>query len=174
MTGGGVVEVAQQGFSWGSLLISGSSIGGFFALAGIIWKTRVPMAKLKMESDTSLREDLMEQMEKANVESTSRITRLEQRMEDQRAMYEARIEFERVSHQHELSTMRHRMSNLDQCLTMLLALIEENPDKAQAAAKRVREMRTKQEQAEAAEKAAIAAAMIAATAPVRPPAPPQP
>ena len=60
--------------------------------------------------------------------------------------------------------MRHRMNNLDQSLTMLLTLIEENPERAQQAAKRVREQREKQEVLESAEKSAISAARIVAAA----------
>ncbi|MGC5799833.1 hypothetical protein [Sphingomonas sp. NFX23] len=136
---------------------------GFLALIGVMWKTRVPMTKLKLDGDNSLRADLMGELAKQDADHSARVTRLEQRLEDQRGMYEARIEFERVTHASDISTMRHRMNNLDQCLTMLLVLIEENPQKAQEAAKRVREMRAKQEASEAAEKATIAAARITAT-----------
>lgn len=157
------VEVIQQGFTWGSILMSGTFVSGFLALIGVMWKTRVPMTKLRQEGDASLRKDLMGELAKQDADHTARVTRLEQRLEDQRVMYEARIEYERVSHASDLSTMRHRMNNLDQCLTMLLVLIEENPAKAKGAAKRVREMRAKQEASEAAEKATIVAARIAAS-----------
>ena len=157
------IEVAQTGISWGSIIIG---TGVWSAVAAIViayFKQRTPFTKIKIDGDASLRAELFDKIEKQDAEHTARVTRLEQRLEDQRVMYEARIEYERVSHASDLSTMRHRMNNLDQCLTMLLVLIEENPQKAQEAAKRVREMRAKQEASEAAEKATIAAARITAT-----------
>ena len=68
---------------------------------------------------------------------------------------------ERREHAAELQIMRHRMNNLDQCLTMLLALIELDPDRARESATRVRQMRERQEANEIAEKGAIAAARLA-------------
>lgn len=157
------IEVAQTGISWGSAIIG---TGVWSAVAAIViayFKQRTPFTKIKIDSDASLRAELLDKIDKQDIENTARVTRLEQRLEDQRTMYEARIEYERVSHASDLSTMRHKMANLDQCLTMLLVLIEENPAKAKEAAKRVREMRAKQEAVEAAEKATISAARITAT-----------
>jgi hypothetical protein len=90
-----------------------------------------------------------------------RIAELEARLDRQSVQHEAKIEIERREHAAELQIMRHRMNNLDQCLTMLLALIELDPDRARESATRVRQMRERQEANEIAEKGAIAAARIA-------------
>lgn len=157
------IEVAQTGISLGSMIIGAGVWTCLGAIIVAYFKQRTPFTKIKIDGDASLRAELLEKLDKQDVEHTARVTRLEQRLEDQRTMYEARIEYDRVSHASDLSTMRHKMANLDQCLTMLLVLIEENPSKAQEAAKRVREMRAKQEASEAAEKATIAAARITAS-----------
>jgi hypothetical protein len=90
-----------------------------------------------------------------------RIAELEARLDRQSVQHEAKIELERREHAAELQIMRHRMNNLDQCLTMLLALIELDPDRARDSAARVRQMRERQEANEIAEKGAIAAARLA-------------
>jgi len=90
-----------------------------------------------------------------------RIAELEARLDRQSVQHEAKIEMERREHAAELQIMRHRMNNLDQCLTMLLALIELDPDRARESATRVRQMRERQEANEIAEKGAIAAARLA-------------
>ncbi|SEN16623.1 hypothetical protein SAMN05192583_2113 [Sphingomonas gellani] len=101
-----------------------------------------------------------------------RIAELEARLDRQTTSHEAKLEQERVQHGAELAIMRHRMNNLDQCLTMLLMLIEQDSEKAREAAARVRAMRERQEANEAAEKAAIHAASITAKAePATPAAP---
>ncbi len=90
-----------------------------------------------------------------------RIAELEARLDRQSVQHEAKIEQERREHAAELQIMRHRMNNLDQCLTMLLALIELDPERARDSATRVRQMRERQEANEIAEKGAIAAARLA-------------
>jgi hypothetical protein len=90
-----------------------------------------------------------------------RIAELEARLDRQSVQHEAKIEQERREHAAELQIMRHRMNNLDQCLTMLLALIELDPERARDSAARVRQMRERQEANEIAEKGAIAAARLA-------------
>lgn len=92
-----------------------------------------------------------------------RIADLERRLDQQQVSHERKIEAERAQHEAELSIFRHRMNNLDQCLTMLLMLIEQDPDKAREAAARVRTMRERQEADERAEKATINAARVHAT-----------
>ncbi len=93
-----------------------------------------------------------------------RIAELEARLDRQSVQHEAKIEQERREHAAELQIMRHRMNNLDQCLTMLLALIELDPERARDSAARVRQMRERQEANEIAEKGAIAAARLTTTA----------
>ena len=95
--------------------------------------------------------------------------KLEADLAGQRTTYEAKIDLERAEHARDNALLRHRMNNLDQCLTMLLALIESDPLKAQLAAATVREMRARQEMAEAAEKGAASGAKVEALMPpIRP------
>jgi len=141
-------------------------------LIGLIWKSRIPMRKMSLEADQSLRTDLLKQLgeqeaahkaELANYET--RIQRLEQRLESQRESYEAKLDYERVTHAGEMASFRHKVNNLESNLNMLLLLIETNPERAQEAAKKVRELREKQEAAEQAEKTAIMSAKITASSP---------
>lgn len=162
------VQVSQSGVTAGAKLICGSIIAGFIGVITVFIKMRLPMRKLALASDEKLRADLMAQLKEQDTDHTARVLRLEGRLDDQKKAYETKLEYERVLHANDLATMRHRMNNLDQCLTMLLALIEENPEKAQAAAKRVRQMREKQEASESAEKALLAAARAGVVAPVIP------
>lgn len=147
-------------------------------LIGLIWKARIPMRKMSLDADASLRADLLKQLNeqegahKAEIASLRLvIEKLEERLETQRAAYEAKLDYERVTHAGEMASFRHKVNNLEQSLNMLLVLIETNPEKAQEAAKRTRELREKQETAEAAEKNAITAAKINASAPAPCPAP---
>jgi hypothetical protein len=179
------ISVAQSGISLGSA-ITGAGVWTGVAIAivtllGIMWKQRYPMKKLATAGDEKFRADLMLQLKEQDADTMAKVTRLEVRLDDQRKLYdeqrklyETRLEFERVGHQNEVKLMRHRMNNIDQCFTMLLALIESNPEKAQEAARRVREMREKQEASEVLEKATIAAAAAVASSPnggTPPPAP---
>lgn len=86
-----------------------------------------------------------------------RIAELEAGFDRQSVQHEVKIEQERREHAAELQIMRHRMNNLDQCMTMLLALIELNPERARDSATWVRQMRERQEANEIAEKGAITA-----------------
>ncbi|WP_232494910.1 hypothetical protein [Novosphingobium kaempferiae] len=93
-----------------------------------------------------------------------RIAELEARLDKQATDHAVKLDQERVQHSAEIQIMRHRMNNLDQCLTMLLALIELDPSKASDAATKVRQMRERQEINEAVEKGAIVGARFAAPA----------
>lgn len=102
------------------------------------------------------------QQRRADIEGMGkRIADLEARLDKQTTEYAAKIEQKDASHAAELQVMRHRMNNIDQCFTMLLALIELDPSRASEAAARVRQMRERQEANEVAEKSTITAARIA-------------
>lgn len=160
------VQVAQSGITAGAKLISGSILAAILTIITLYVKMRLPMKKLALASDEKLRADLMAQLKTQDDDHKARVLQLESRLDEQKKLYENKLEYERVVHSNDLATMRHRMNNLDQCLTMLLALIEENPEKAQAAAKRVRQMREKQEASESAEKALLNAARAGVVSPV--------
>ena len=148
-----------HGISIGSLITGAGVWTAVATLIGIILRSRVPMRKMRIDADEKLIDTL-----------SKRVDKLEADLAGQRTTYEAKIDLERAEHSRDNALLRHRMNNLDQCLTMLLALIESDPDKAQAAAARVREMRTRQEMAEAAEKGAASGAKIEAILPVIKPA----
>jgi hypothetical protein len=108
----------------------------------VAWiKQRPKMKELQGSAQDKLVDDLM-----------GRVTKVEELLESQRKEYESRLEKEKMLHEAEIRIMRHRMNNLDQCLTMLLVLIEQDPAKAQAAAIKVREMRALQESREVLER----------------------
>ena len=154
MTEPGGALSTLHGVSIGSIITGAGVWTAVATLIGIVLRSRVPMRKLKIEADEQLLATTIE-----------RLTKVEAAMESQRLSYESRLETERVQHAADLAVMRHRMNNLDQCLTMLLMLIEQDPEKAREAASKVREMRLRQEAAEAAEKGAISGAKIAAANP---------
>jgi len=146
------------GLSLGSILTS----AGIWTLVGgalTYWiRSRPLLLKQRNDADGSLRGDLLERIDKLEAGAAAQVTKIE----ETRREYEAKIEAKDAAHSAEIGVMRHRMNNLDQSLTMLLTLIEENPERAQQAAKRVREQREKQEIIESAEKSAISAARIVA------------
>ena len=148
------VLATLHGVSIGSIITGAGVWTAVATLVGIVLRSRVPMRKMKIEADEQLLATTIE-----------RLTKVEAALESQRVSYETRIEAERAQHAADLAVMRHRTNNLDQCLTMLLMLIEQDPDKAREAAAKVRAMREKQELAEAAEKGAQAGAKIAAATP---------
>lgn len=77
---------------------------------------------------------------------------------------ESKLEAKDARHAAERSIDRHRLNNMDQCLTYLFFVFEKMPEKVPEAVAAVKEMRARQIEAEAVEKAAIHAAAISATA----------
>lgn len=65
------------------------------------------------------------------------------------------LDSERRHHEAERSVDRHRLNNITQCFDALVLLLETNPERAQEALVKVKEMRSAQMQAEAVEKTAI-------------------
>jgi len=147
-----------------STVVGAGTSAGVLGLLGIMWKSRVPMRKLEVDAEAKLRADLMAQLNLKDNEYGIRVAALEKKVEDMRSSYESKLEMERVQHQSEMALVRHRMNNLDQCLTMFLALVEENPEKAASIAARVRGMREKQEKLEADERARLVQTKVMAAA----------
>jgi signal transduction histidine kinase len=79
----------------------------------------------------------------------SRIEKLEAKLEEQRASFEA-----------EISILRHDLRNAETCLDLLLTLLETSPEKAAAHALRIKDLMEKRAAAQVQEKAAIRAARI--------------
>lgn len=102
---------------------------------------------------------------RADIEGMGRrIAELEARLDRQTTEHAAKLDQERAQHAAEIQHMRHRMNNLDTSLTLLLALIEQDPTKASEAAARVRQKRERQEANEIAEKSVLTAARLVPTA----------
>jgi len=135
------VHVAVSGFSWTTAFVGLLNV--LVAGALVAWiKGRPKMRELEKTADEKLRDDLL-----------TRVTKLEIRLEEERAQHDA-----------SMSVMRHRLNNSDQCLDALLMLLETSPEKVTEAVAIVKTMRERQRIAEALEKAAIHAAKISVTA----------
>lgn len=126
------------GFGW----TAAGAWGSFLVLLGLIVRQVNPWRKTTIEADKQLRDDLLK-----------RVEHLETTLDHERKIREA-----------ERSLDRHRINNLTQCLDMLVALLETNPDRAHDFVVRIKEMRETQIAAEATEKGLIHAAKIASEA----------
>lgn len=130
----------NAGFGWTA---AGACLTALGVLGGVLtaWIRQIgPWRKIKLEGDERLRDDLL-----------NRVENLENQLAKKDAIHAA-----------ERALDRHRINNLTACLDALLLLIEQDPNKAAEAARRIREMRVKQLEAEALEKATVHAATIAA------------
>ena len=167
MTVSSAIPVAVHGFTWTGALVGllNLLVGG--ALVAIIkkWPELKRIVNERAAADDAATTRLLEQQAMVIERQDKRIDEIERQAAVERHECNAKIDMMQKEYQADHSVARHKMNNLDQCLTMLLTLIEENPEKAQSAAKRVREMRERQERDEAAEKGHIHAAKIAAVAP---------
>lgn len=141
------VPVAVHGFTWTAALMAVANIliGGLFVA---IVRTRPALKKIANEREANLLTERAAEMEKMG----ERIEALETQIEQQRTRHEA-----------ERALDRHRLNNMDQCLTYLFMVFEKMPEKVPEAMAAVKEMRAEQLKAEALEKAAIHAAAMNAT-----------
>jgi hypothetical protein len=96
---------------------------------------------------------------------------LDERAEDMANMrariskLEEKLEYKEALHQAERAVDRHRINNLDQCLTAFLLMVKRAPEDAATAAALIEDMRAQQVAREKDEATAIHAAVIAATKP---------
>ncbi|MGV0964187.1 MAG: hypothetical protein ACOYBT_09885 [Polynucleobacter sp.] len=127
------IPVAVHGWTWTSGLMAVLNLLVSGLLITIV-RTRPALKKIANEREANLLTERAEEMDSMR----RRIATLEA----------------------ERATDRHRINNLSQCLDALLMMIEMDPEKASAAAERIRAMRRAQMEAEATEKAAIHAAAI--------------
>lgn len=121
------------------------TIGGIIAA---IIKQRGPWRKTEIEREANLLNERAEEMEAMR----TRIAKLEEKAEYKDAL-----------HQAERAIDRHRINNLDQCLTAFLMMVKKNPDDAATAAAMIEEMRGQQIEREKQEASAIHAAVITAS-----------
>jgi hypothetical protein len=137
------------------LPVGWGAIFGFINLvlgsgAVVAWiKLRPKMRELNQSAEERLRDDLM-----------ARVEKLETAVEGAAALLQA----ERAQHEAEMTIMRHRVNNSDQCLDALLLLLKAAPEKVDQAVKHIEEMRERQKKEIAAEKGAQAGAKVATTA----------
>ena len=118
---------------------------------------------------SKLRDDLMtrlskveEQLEKERSRRVDDRRELEQKIERQRELYESKLEVERARHEAAEMLSRHKVRNLEQCLSAFLWMAEKRPDNIPEVVAEIRKMRAEQEASEAAEKGAVAGAKIVA------------
>jgi hypothetical protein len=144
---GSAIPVSVAGFTWTAALMGLANllIGGL--LVQII-RTRPTLKKIANEREANLLNERAEEMEAMR----QRIAKLEEKAEYKEAL-----------HQAERAIDRHRINNLDQCLTAFLMMVKKNPDDAAVAAAMIEDMRAKQIEREKQESSAIHAATIAAT-----------
>lgn len=150
-------NLAGLPFGWGAIFgLLNVLLGGGVVTAWI--RTRAPIRKIEVDAEAALRTELSAQLAKRD----DRINDLERRIEAERVAHQQQRDAERTRHDGEMSVMRHRANNLDFCLDLLLNLIETDPDKAQDAARRVRQKRAEQKTLEVQETAALTGAKIIA------------
>ena len=147
-----IPHVAVSGWSWTTAMVGllNLLVGG----ALVAWiKQRPKMRELEQTAEGKLREDLMERVRKLEADAAT-----------QAAIREA----ERARHEAEMSIMRHRVNNSDQCLDALLLLLKTAPEKVDQAVHHIEAMRARQREEIATEKGAQAGAQVAVTAAVVP------
>lgn len=153
-----------HGISIGSLITGAGVWTAVATLVGIVLRSRVPMRKMKIEADEQLRVDLMQQLAQDRTEHAERSLRLEEKVEQQRVAYEARLEKQAAEFSAELGKMRHKANNATMCLDALLMLLKAAPDKVVEHVAAITSMREAQRIAEGAESGQVSAAKITAAA----------
>jgi hypothetical protein len=113
-----------------------------------IVRTRPTLKKIANEREANLLNERAEEMEAMR----QRIAKLEEKLEYKDAL-----------HQAERAVDRHRINNLDQCLTAFLMMVKKSPSDAATAAAMIEDMRGGQIEREKQEASAIHAAAMAAT-----------
>lgn len=141
-----------HGISLGSAITGGGVWSGVFGM-GYYWlRSRVPMRKMRIEADESLRSELLQRLATVEASSEKRVKDLEDKLEAQRVEADHKLAAERARSDREIAILRHRSNNMAQCLDAVIMLIEAAPERATEHIIKVREMRSRQEVAEAAEK----------------------
>jgi hypothetical protein len=137
----------NPGFTWTTAAVGllNLLVGG--VLVAII-KSRPALKKLTNEREANLLNERAEEMEAMR----QRIAKLEEKLEYKEAL-----------HQAERAVDRHRINNLDQCLTAFLLMVKKNPEDAATAAEMIEAMRARQMEREKQEASAIHTAAITAS-----------
>lgn len=144
MADGGHALSTVFGVSVGSIITAAGVWAAVIALVRVMWMQRVPMRKMKLDADVKLIDTL-----------GARVELLERKLDEKDAKHEA-----------EVSMLRHQIVNSDQCLDLLLALLEEVndlPERAKSAVQKTKAMRREQRDRETVEKATLRGSAMAAT-----------
>ena len=145
-------NLAGLPIGWGAIFgLLNLLLGGGVVTAWV--KLRPKMRELEQTAEGKLRDDLMDRVRKLEADAST-----------QAALREA----ERARHEAEMSIMRHRVNNSDQCLDALLLLLKTAPEKVDQAVHHIEAMRARQREEIAAEKGAQAGAQVAVTSAVLP------
>ncbi|HEX8415638.1 MAG TPA: hypothetical protein VF637_17425 [Sphingomicrobium sp.] len=127
------------------------------------------MKELQSQNDESLREALLlritrveEQLELERLGRADDRRDLENKMERQRELYESKLDIERARHEAAEMLSRHKVRNLEQCLSAFLWMAETRPNNIPDVVSEIRKMRAEQEAAEASERGTVAGAKIIA------------
>ena len=157
------------------------AIGGVIQLSRIVALQRPKMKELATlaeeserdaaaQKEESLRDALLirverveEQLDRERTGRADDRRELESKMERQRELYESKLDVERARHEAAEMLSRHKVRNLEACLSAFLWMAEMRPDNIPEVVAEVRKMRAEQELSEAAEKGAVAGAKIVAT-----------
>ena len=143
-----------HGISIGSLITGAGVWTAVATLIGIVLRSRVPMRKMKIDADERLREDLL-----------ARVEKLESKLEETRAFYEAKMDQLQAEYEAGARVARHELANAKmrfRALVMLLKRLPNPPEGLTAILVDIEAMEAEQSRAEAAEKGAQSGARVAA------------
>lgn len=140
------VAVTSTGFGWTPVLLTIANllIGGVFVA---IIRTRPALKKIANEREANLLTERAEEMESMR----ERMKALEAKIEAKDAQHE----IDRIVHEAERAYDRHRINNLDQCVTSFLMMVRANPTDGAKAATMIEELRTRQVEEEKRENIAL-------------------
>ena len=150
-------------------LLCALGLAGVLKLGQIAVNQRPKMKELETQAEESLHAALLarvsrveELLESERSGRSGDRRELESKIERQRELYEAKLDTERARHEAAEMLSRHKVRNLEQCLSAFLWMAEKRPDNIPDVVAEIRKMRADQEAAEAVEKGAVAGAKIIA------------
>jgi len=134
---------------------------GIAVLVAMLLKSFHPILQLRREGADNEAGRLIARVsgleeicEKLHRQATEDRQRFEDKLESQRILYEGKLEVERARHDASEALNRHKIRNLEQCLTAFFWLAEKLPaTEMPRIVSDIRKMRTDQQVAEDAEKA---------------------
>jgi hypothetical protein len=161
-------ELAGLPFGWGAIFALANLVLGGGVVA--TWqKNRPKMREIERTAEQKLRDDLMarvirveDQLEKERSGRADDRRQLEQKIDRQRELYETKLDAERARHEAAEMLSRHKVRNLEACLSAFLWMAEKRSDNIPEVVADIRRMRAEQEAAEAAERGSVAGAKIIA------------